>query len=84
VADLRQQQRALFKQLQTLPPEPLPLPPPCDERAVRLTALCRARTGLPLGAWRRRLRLQTALETLAQGESVAEAAARGYRGASWA
>jgi AraC-like DNA-binding protein len=99
----------LLDQLQTLPAEPLQLPPPRDERALRLAALLRhepaialpeavrrsgaslrtferlfrAETGLPLGAWHRRLRLQTALETLAQGESVAEvASACGYRGAS--
>jgi AraC-like DNA-binding protein len=48
-----------------------------------LERLFRQETGLSLGAWLRRLRLQTALEGLAAGESVSAVAARcGYSGPS--
>jgi AraC-like DNA-binding protein len=48
-----------------------------------LERLFRLETGMALGAWFRRLRLQIALESLAGGASVAEAArVCGYNGAS--
>jgi len=48
-----------------------------------LERLFREETGMSLGAWLRRLRLQLALEQLAAGASVTEAArAGGYNGPS--
>lgn len=55
----------------------------CGAGLRTMERLFREETGMPLGAWLRRLRLQLALEHLAGGASVNEAArVCGYKGAS--
>ena len=55
----------------------------CGTSLRTLERLFREETAMPLGAWFRRLRLQLAMEQLAAGASITEAAsACGYSGAS--
>lgn len=55
----------------------------CGASLRTFERLFREETGMPLGAWLRRLRLQLALEHLAAGASITEAAGRcGYSGPS--
>jgi AraC-like DNA-binding protein len=55
----------------------------CGSSVRTLERLFREETAMPLGAWLRRLRLQRALERLAEGATVGEVAREcGYNGAS--
>lgn len=76
--------RCLAHRLQDAPGSSLPAAARACGSSVRtFERLFRAETGMPLGVWLRRLRLQLALELLAAGASVGEVARDcGYNGAS--